>query len=98
MWLLVTLIAVPIAFCAISWAFVTVSRIWTLEDLRAIERRTQRVRTAHRSAPLYARESGSGFVLDAAEDLWSTDAYCLAGHESSGIPLTWHTDLWMRRN
>jgi len=101
MLLFLTLVAVPIVFCMISWVVFTTSRIFRFEDTYAAEQYAIEARRRIREAAATSIRVGSATIQDELGLQVASGyakSYQLRYDKSSGIPSLWHDELWTRRN
>ncbi|NND71824.1 MAG: hypothetical protein HKN43_09605 [Rhodothermales bacterium] len=93
---LFTLIVAPILFFLLTWILVTAVRILRADRTVRLERASTFVhrRTGARKVMAVAVKSES----DTREAYERDESYMLADGWSSGIPNSWHSELWIRRN
>jgi hypothetical protein len=100
MLLFLTLVAVPIVFCMISWVVFTTSRIYRFEDTHAAEQYALQARRRIREAAATSIAIGSAVHSELGLQVVTgyNRSYQLRYDKSSGIPSLWHDELWTRRN
>lgn len=99
--LFVSLVAIPVMFCMVSWVVFTTSRICRTEDTTAAEQFALEARRRLREAAATSISVGSATIQDELGLRIATRygrSYQLRYDQSTGIPSFWHDELWNRRN
>ena len=95
-WFLI-FIATPILFFILLWGVVTAVKVLGYDKPIQVQRASTFVRRRTRSRKMMAvaeRDDTSRII----DDIGSGDGYILSSGWSSGIPNSWQSDLWIRRN
>ncbi|MBT8401253.1 MAG: hypothetical protein KJO98_12305 [Rhodothermia bacterium] len=100
MLVLFAVLGVSLVVALLAWAIVTGFRIWGSDQEVALDRHAVVIRRqaarAGASVPVGAREIRQDQEFgDSYKTLFE---YELGPDGSSGVPPSWFTDLWMRRN
>ncbi len=95
---LITLIVAPFLFFILTWIVVTSVRLLRREEPVHVERASTFVHRRTRARKIMAVAAREVPGNNREDDEFREDAYTLSAGWSSGIPNSWHSDLWIRRN